>query len=671
MKTSKFLVIIAAFLVLGIILYYPGKKLAREHVNYETAVEDHPLSCVSCHFYTQRTGFISKLINEDYYSPFTMTISKDGNRLYVIAQDANELLVVDAKQNNVLNKIKVGIHPHSVILSKDGNTAYVSNEWSDNVSVIDLSNSKVIDILKTGNGPAGLALSSDEQFLYVVNSFSSDMSVINLSTKKEISRFTTGNNPTGTKLSPNGKVLYVTSRRANPATYGEPLISDLTVVNDSTHRVLKHINISSAYLMENVAFTPSSDLAIVTLIRPKNLVPSIQVENGWMMTNGIGIIDQKSDKIVQLLLDEPNSYYSDPFDIVISKDGKKAFVSSTAVNTISVIDIDSVRNIIATSSPEMLTRFSNNLGVSSRFVIKRIHTGASPKGLTLSPDGNKLYVAEMLEDKVAVIDTKSLKKTSSIDLGGPKRITMARKGRKLFNNASHTFLNQYACYTCHPDTHEDGLDYNFAGMGRNIVNTISLREIADTPPYKWNGKNQSIYKQDGMRFSKFLTRTESFNYDDLDALVAYIKTGIKFPPNLAYNPTGKLTESQLRGKEIFNRSIDNLGKTIPEKNRCNTCHSGPYYTNLKLEDVGTLAPTDDPILFDTPNLNNIYASAPYLHDGRAKTLEEIWTLYGGNDKHGRVNDLSKIQLNDLVNYLKSLSGPTYEQNFSKTKNTSF
>ena len=37
---------------------------------------------------------------------------------------------------------------------------------------------------------------------------------------------------------------------------------------------------------------------------------------------------------------------------------------------------------------------------------------------------------------------------------------------------------------------------------------------------------------------------------------------------------------------------------------------------------------DDSILFDTPHLNNIYASAPYLHDGRAATLEEIWTKYG-------------------------------------------
>lgn len=369
---------------------------------------------------------------------------------------------------------------------------------------------------------------------------------------------------------------------------------------------------------------------------------------------------KKEGRIIQLLLDEPNSYYPNPFDIVISPDGKKAYVSSSGVNVISVINIDSIRNIIAKSSAEELKMFSNNLGISSRFITKRINTGANPKGLALSPDGKWLYVAEELEDKIGLINTETLEKVSDIDLGGPKRITVARLGRKLFNNASHTFQNQYACYTCHPDTHEDGLIYNFAAMGRNVVSVISLREIGETPPFKWNGKNQSIYKQDGMRFSRFLTRTETFSYSDLDALVAYIKTGIKHPPNLMYHNHGELSESQLRGKDLFYRTVDNTGKIIPKNNRCSTCHPAPYYTNLKLADVGTLKATDDYTLFDTPHLNNNYASAPYLHDGSAKTLEEIWTLYGKEDKHGRVNDMNKIQLNDLVEFLKAIGGPEEE-----------
>lgn len=674
MRRSKLIIILGIILVFGLIVYYPGRKLAREHVNQKTAVTDHPLLCTSCHLSTSQNKLVSKMMNADYFSPFNIAVSNKGDRLYVVAQDADLILVVDAESNEVLNKINVGVHPHSVLLSKDGTIAYVSNQWSDNISVIDLITLKVADTIKTGNGPAGLSLSANGKFLYVVNTFGSDLSVIDLSTKEERKRLTTGNDPTGTSLSPDGKELYVTSRRAKIAPYGEPLISDLTVVNDSTQRVTKYLSIESAYMMENVSFTPSGDLAMMTLIRPKNLVTSLQVEGGWMMNHGIGIVEQKKEgRIAQLLLDEPNAYYSDPFDIVITPDGKKAFVSSSGVDVISVISIDSIRSILNDSSPKMLKNISNNLGISSRFVLKRIPTGANPKGLALSPDGKRLYVAEQLEDKIAVINTETLENINSIDLGGPLRITVARQGRRLFNNAGHTFQNQYACYTCHPDNHEDGLVYNMASkdMGRNLTNTQSLREIGNTAPFKWNGKNQTVYKQDGMRFSTVLTRTEQFSYDDLDALVAYIVTGIKYPPNLMYNPDGKLTESQLRGKELFDRSVDNFGNLIPENNRCITCHPPPLYSNLKLADVSTLAETDDPILFDTPHLNNIYASAPYLHDGRAETLEEIWTIYGQDDKHGYVNDMSKMQLNDLVDYLKSLRGPEYDQRDSNIQQASY
>jgi cytochrome c peroxidase len=58
--------------------------------------------------------------------------------------------------------------------------------------------------------------------------------------------------------------------------------------------------------------------------------------------------------------------------------------------------------------------------------------------------------------------------------------------------------------------------------------------------------------------------------------------------------------------------------------------------------------------FDVPHLNNIYDSAPYLHNGIAETLEEIWTVHNPYDSHGVTNDMTKDQLNDLIEYLKTL-----------------
>ena len=662
------LITVGTLVLSGLFLRPPIHRWARAHVNYQTAVEDHPLNCFSCHLYTRKNGVIAKMIDVDYYSPFNLALSKDGKNLYVVAEEANTLLIVDTEYGKVSGKIKVGNRPHSIILDNTERKAYVSNQWSDNVFVIDLTEMKVINTLKTGNGPAGLALSSDEQSLYVVNSYSSDLSVIDLASVNERKRLSTGNNPTGIQMSPDGNIFYVTSRRALLAPYGEELVCELTVADDKMQRVIERKDIKSAYLMENIAFTPGGDLALIPLVRPKNLVPSIQVERGFMMTHGIGIIEQKPDgRTIQLLLDEPNAYYADPFDIVITPDGKRAFVSHSGVNCISVIDIDSIRALISESTSEMLNYYSNHLGISSRYVVKRIPTGSNPKGLALSPDGKLLYVAEHLEDRIAIIDAETMETINTIDLGGPKRIIATRRGRRLLNNAGHTFQNQYSCYTCHPDAHEDGLIYNMASkdMGRNLTNTQSLRDISETPPFKWNGKNQTVYKQDGMRFSTVLTRTEPFSYKDLDALVAYINTKIPYPPNLVYNPTGELNEMQLRGKAIFERTHDKFGNEIPPQNRCITCHTPPYYTNLKMADVGTLLASDDSMLFDTPHLNNIYASPPYLHHGLALSLEEIWTKYGTKDKHGVANDMTKIQLNELIEYLKSLSGPEYHQEGNK------
>jgi YVTN family beta-propeller protein len=649
----------------GLIL---GHRAAREHVNYMTATEDHPVACWTCHIYTQKDNFIARLMNETYVSPFNMAINKDGSRLYVVGQESGELVVVDPVAGKVLEKIHVGEKPHTVALDKDDTKAYVSNQWADNIFIVDLEQSRVTDTLYGGAGPAGMVISPDGKFLWCVNSYSSDISIFDLGNHQERRRLKAGNNPVSAAITPDGSEVYVSSRRSVDVPYMTAPMTEMTVAETNYQRVSDRKMWKNAYIMENVRVTPSGDLAISTLIRPKNLIPTVQIENGWMMTHGIGIIERKENgRMVQLLLDEPNAYYPDPFGMVISPDGKRAYVSHSGNNTVTAIDLDKIRKLLEESTDEQLATYANHLGISSRFVIGRISTGPNPKGMVLSPDGNLLYVAERLNDQIAVINTETLVNERSIGLEGPRRRTVARHGEQLLNNAGHTFQNQYACYTCHPDEHEDGLVYNMAGkdMGRNLANVQTLRDIGDIPPYKWNGKNQTIYKQDGMRFSTILTRTEAFSHQELDALVAHIITGNPNPPNLRFNPTGELTEVQQRGKEIFYRDEDNFGNEIPVENRCYTCHPPPYFTNLQMTDVGTLSDSDDPMKFDVPQLNNVYESAPYLHDGKAATLEEIWTKHNDHDQHGVANDMRKDQLNDLVEYLKSIGDAKYYQEEAK------
>jgi len=79
-----------------------------------------------------------------------------------------------------------------------------------------------------------------------------------------------------------------------------------------------------------------------------------------------------------------------------------------------------------------------------------------------------------------------------------------------------------------------------------------------------------------------------------------------------------------------------------------------HYTSRVQINVGTATRYDTIKEFDIPQLESIYMRAPYLHNGEAQTLEEIWTKFNPEDKHGITSDMDKLQLNDLIEFLKTL-----------------
>lgn len=655
-KQLVYLVGITILIGLGVILI-TGYRWTDNHVRYITGGQPGPVNCLPCHVYTRKNGLIKRFIEKSYFSPMHIAVSPDGNWLYVTAQDADAFLVVSPTEGRILTQVAVGKRPHSVVLSQDGKIAYVSNRWSNNISIIDLIEHRVSNTIDVGAGPAGLTLGPEGTTLYVANSYSNDISVVDLESGLEIKRLLAGNNPYAIDLSPDGQTIYVTNRLSGKVLFRTPPVSEVTIVDARTQQVVQRKTFRSAHQIEGIDFTPNGDLALVTLVRPKNLLPLTQVARGWVMTHGLGIIERgKEGRIAQVLLDEVNTFYADNYDVVVTPDGKRAFVTHAGSNCVSAVDIEALRTLLAAATQGSLALFANHLGLSSRYVIKRILTGANPKGLALSPDGHRLYVAERLEDRIGIIDTENLETVGIITLGKSQSKSFVRRGQQIFNDATlSAFQGQFSCRTCHPDGDQDALTYDIApdGLGRNIVNTHTLRDIGDTAPFKWSGKNVSLYKQCGMRFAKFLTRAEPFEPEDLNALVAYILT-LSHPPNIYRSKTGELTPALKRGKIIFERTRSNDGRIIPSKDRCITCHPPPFYTNRRMEDVGTFRATDTHKEFDTPHLINVYESSPYLHDGRAATLEEIWTKFNNDDKHGIANDMTKDQLNDLIEYLRVL-----------------
>jgi len=597
-----------------------------------------------------------KSVTVEYKTPFNLTLSQDGKRAYVACEGSDSLIIVDLESRKVLAEIEVGHQPHAVCLSPGGTVAYVSNRGSDTVSVVDLATREVTATITVGDEPHGIMTDTSGETIYVVNAGTSDISVIDAAKLKEVKRLAAARGPWAIDRSPDGKLLYVTNNLSHFVPFRTPSLSEVSVIDTEKQQVINRIWLPEANLVQGIDFSPDGEFALVTLLRTKNLVPIVRVAQGWVITNGLGIL-WKDGRVDQVLLDEPNSYFADPTDVVITPDGGFAYVTGGGIDAVAVVNLQKLIRILRKASEEERTKvIPNHLGISTEYVVRRIPTGKNPRGLAISPDGKFVYVAAALDDAITIIDTSKQEVVGSIDLGGAKEITQTRFGQKMFHSAEVTFQRQFSCHSCHPDGNVDGLTYDLEpdGVGVNPVDNRTLRGILDTAPFKWTGKNPSLSRQCGARLAVFFTRIDPFTPEELAALDRYITT-IPRPPNRYRKPEG-LTPAQSRGRALFERTVTNDGRIIPPEGRCVFCHPAPYYTNCKKMDVGTKSWLDDEHhdLFDVPHLNNIYETPPFLHDGQAETLEEIWTRFNPDDKHGYVNDMTKDQLNDLIEYLKGL-----------------
>jgi len=599
-----------------------------------------------------------------YKSPIQMAITKDGRRLFVSCENSGEVLAVDTSLRKVSGSVKVGKHPFGLALSPDESRLYVSNRWDDNISVVDMACMAVTQSIPVGVDPHGLALDPTGNWLYVANMATDDISVVDIAASKETKRLEAGHFPFGIAFSPDYKYLYVSNQLSLPVPFRTPSILELTVVDAQRQVVAGRHQLFSTVIGQSLAVSPDNRFVVVALELPKNLLPETQVYQGWMVTHGFAIVETgPRGRVAYLLLDEVNLYYADPYGLTFSPDGKRLYISSSGVNEVSVLDMDKVSKLLEATdgkikvSDEAIAVYARNLGLSSEYVIGRIITQNNPKGIVASPDGRWLYIANRLSDSIQIVNCGNNQVETVLDLGGPKIETELRHGERLFNYSSISFQKQLSCNTCHPENHLDGLVYDIVapeeGIGRSLVDNRTMRGIAETGPFKWSGKNPTIARQDGPRAAQLFFRSHGFEQDDLKAITHFIES-LPLRKSRYAPPDGRLNEFQKRGKLMYERAYTKDGRYIPVANRCLTCHANPYYTDKQSHDVGTQAYSDDSGEFDTPQIGDTYETAPFLHDGRANTLEEIWTMHNPGDTHGVTNDMAKENLNDLIEYIKTL-----------------
>ncbi len=598
-----------------------------------------------------------------YLTPVDLKLSPDGRRLYVVCEGNDSVLAVDLATRRVVARARVGRKPQGLAISPDGKSVYVSNEWSDTVSEVDASSFRVRRTLTVGWGPRGLTADRSGKFLYVANGIGDDISVVDLASGREIKRLSAERRPQHVTLSRDGKRIYVSNILPHPGPYDQPPVSELTAIDTEKQVVAERILIPGVIELREIAEAPArlGSYLLVPFMRPKNLGPLIQVAQGWMLTHGMAIVRPARmssagvtrTRVTQVLLDDIDYFYAGSYGAAFTPDGRYALVTASEANIISVLDTARLARRLRQLPSEDL---ADRLDSARQFVVDRLPTGHNPTTVAVSQDGRWAYVANRLDDTLSVVNLNELKTADAIDLGGPKEVSALRHGERLFHDASFCFQGQFACATCHPNKHVDGLAWNLETprLGRDRVANRTLRGIAETAPYKWNGGNPDLETQCGPRIATFLFRSEGFNPQELKDLVAFIKS-IPLPPNRHLAGDGQLTEAQQRGRQIFLREDRNDGSRIPYDKRCKACHNpDTHFTRRVSVPVGSQTRYDTSPFFDIPQLERIYERAPYLHNGEALTLEEIWTRFSPDDTHGVTSDLRKEQLNDLIEYLKSL-----------------
>ena len=306
-------------------------------------------------------------------------------------------------------------------------------------------------------------------------------------------------------------------------------------------------------------------------------------------------------------------------------------------------------------------------------------TGLAPQGLALTSDGAILVVHNFMSRTVSAFDVSGV--TSSTNFGipllgivstvGNEALTaQVLRGKQIFYNAADPRMNEdgyISCASCHLGGGHDGQTWDFTDRGEGFRNTISLRGKSGTGHgnVHWTANFDEI--QDFENDIRFAFGGDGFMAEslfqtvinplgpakeglspELDALAAYVSSLTEFGLSPHRNTNGTLTPQGQNGKALFSQL------------NCAQCHAGPSFTDSQsgvIHDVGTIKPSSGhaiggPLVgLDTPTLRGLWATAPYLHDGSARTLMDVITNRNPLGQHGATNTLTPQQRRDLVAYL--------------------
>jgi YVTN family beta-propeller protein len=572
-------------------------------------------------------------------APVALAAAPDGRAVYAACAGSRRILSVDPVTGRLLRAIPLPATPTGLAITPDGARLYATCADPDGrVCVIGTGAGTVSAVHPAGHGATAPLLAPDGKTLFVCNRFAGTVSALDVATGAERWCAPAGREPVAAAVTPDGAGLLVAGHLPDGRADTDHVAATLHILETATGRTAGAIALPDGSTeLRAVALSPDGSLAAVTHILGRYRLPTTTVDRGWMNTNALTMVDVPGRKRVNtILLDLPDRGAANPWAAAWSPDGKTLAVSIAGTHEAALIDADALRAKLG-ARPD--ADASSDLGFLAG-VGRRVPCGGQgPRALAFA--GNRLFVANHFDDALAVLDPA----------GAPVRIPLgpeippdpARRGERLFNDATIAFQGWQSCASCHSDDGRvDGLNWDLMNDGLGTPkNTKSLVFSHETPPAMWKGIRDSSATavRAGIRHILFAVLPD----DETEALDAYVRSLKPLPsPHLV---AGKPSEAARRGERIFNDPATG----------CAHCHPPGLYANLKSHDVGTRGPLDAPRdRFDTPSLIEAWRTAPYLHDGSSATLLDVLTVRNRADRHGKTSHLSKEQLDDLVAFLLSL-----------------
>ena len=559
--------------------------------------------------------------------PTDITLNDKGEIL-ITEKGRNRISIFSPDGKTLLRTIPVDESPTGILL--DADKAYVTtNAATGHLQIISLETGKQETAIATGSGACYPIFGPDKKHIYVCNQFQNTVSEVDPAIHQVIRSVKVLREPKSALFSKDGEYLFVTNFLPAQRADVDYVAACVSVIRMSDFTKVKDIQLANgSNALRGICMTPDGKYIYISHNLGRFTVPTSQLQQGWMNTSAFSIIDvAKQEFIGAVVVDEPERGAAGIWSIVCNDE--TLFITHSGTHEISVIDhkamLDKFLNYPNKSMLDYDLRFL--YGLRKRIPLE----GNGPRKMIM--ENGKLYIPTYFADILNIVDAQTCE-IATANLNPDREESAENKGERYFNDASHCFQNWQSCNGCHTgDARTDGMNWDLMNDGvGNSKNCKSLLFSHPTPPSMISGIRETAEwaVRAGFKFIQFFDITE----EDAVCVDAYLKSLRPVPS--PYLVDGELSDLAKEGRKIF------------EKLNCTECHSGPYYTDLKMHRIGEDIEFEKG--WDTPTLREVWRTAPYLFDGRAATMEEVFEIH----KHGIDKKVSKKEIKALTEYVNSL-----------------